>query len=90
MATECKVNSCDGKVVEGVDGKAVVDVNLNDPIAARVYENILACRKQNIRNSLGRKTNVVYPISAFNLAKPKVKREGSPPMSRVKVYKFEW
>ena len=48
MATECKVDSCDGKVVEGVDGKAVVDVNLNDPIAARVYENILACRKQKL------------------------------------------
>ena len=90
MATETKADSCDGKVVEGVDDKTVVGVNLNDPIAARVYENILACRKEKIRNSLGRKTNVVYPVSAFNLAQPKVKREGSPPMSRVKVYKFDW
>ena len=90
MATECKVDSCDGTVVEGVDGKAVVDVNLNDPIAARVYENILACRKQKIRSSLGRKSSVVYPVSAFNLAQPKVKREGSPPMSKLKFYKFNW
>ena len=28
--------------------------------------------------------NVVYPISAYNLAQPKVKHDGSPPLSHLK------
>ena len=90
MATETKVEQCTNVSDVNVDVSKDSKVNLNDPIAARVYENILTCRKQKIRSSLGRKSNVVYPISAFNLAEPKVKREGSPPMSKVKVYKFNW
>ena len=48
MSTECQVEQCTdvGDVNVDVDVGKDNRVNLNDPIAARVYENILACRKE--------------------------------------------